>query len=177
VAASAGRHLGAALIRLRSRPTFESAHQLGRRSDVHLRRRTALAAHQYGLSWFEHQGTGSANTFVAHPILPSGAGTNNFSQPHAMVAVDVDGDGLTDLITGKRYYAHPSDFPDPGTTDPAVTYWFELERGPGGATFVPHLIHSDSGVGCNFVARDVTGDGKVDIFTTNKRGTFLHIQQ
>jgi hypothetical protein len=39
------------------------------------------------------------------------------------------------------------------------------------------VIHSDSGAGCNFVARDLTGDGKVDIFTTNKRGTFLHVQQ
>jgi hypothetical protein len=137
----------------------------------------ALAAHQYGLSWFERQGTGSAATFVPHVILPSSAGTNNFSQLHAMVAADVNGDGLTDVITGKRYYAHPSNNPDPGTTDPPVIYWFELQRGAGGATFVPHLIHSDSGVGCNFVARDLTGDGKVDIFTSNKRGTFLHIQQ
>jgi hypothetical protein len=95
----------------------------------------------------------------------------------AMVAADVNGDGLTDVITGKRYYAHPSTNPDPGTTDPPVIYWFELQRGAGGATFVPHLIHSDSGVGCNFVARDLTGDGKVDIFTTNKHGSFLHIQQ
>jgi hypothetical protein len=138
---------------------------------------TALAAHQYGLSWFEHQGTGSATTFIPHAILPSSAATNNFSQLHAMVAADVDGDGLTDVITGKRYYAHPSNNPDPGTTDPPVIYWFELQRGAAGATFVPHLIHSDSGVGCNFVARDLTGDGKVDIFTTNKHGTFLHIQQ
>ena len=38
-------------------------------------------------------------------------------------------------------------------------------------------IDDDSGAGCNFVARDVTGDGKVDIFTTNKRGTFLHVQR
>jgi hypothetical protein len=55
--------------------------------------------------------------------------------------------------------------------------WFELQRGAGGATFVQHVIHMASGVGCNFVARDVTGDGKVDIFTTNKKGTFLHVHQ
>ena len=54
--------------------------------------------------------------------------------------------------------------------------WFELQRGAGGATFVEHVVHMGSGVGCNFVARDVTGDGKVDIFTTNKHGTFLHVQ-
>ena len=59
---------------------------------------------------------------------------------------------------------------------PAVISWFELQRGASGATFVQRVIHSASGAGCNFVARDLTGDGKVDIFTTNKRGTFLHVQ-
>jgi hypothetical protein len=29
----------------------------------------------------------------------------------------------------------------------------------------------------NFITRDLTGDGEVDIFTTNKRGTFLHVRQ
>jgi hypothetical protein len=138
---------------------------------------SALAAHGYGISWFEQQGTGPARTFVPHVIAPPAAGDDSFSQPHAMVAADVNGDGLTDIITGKRYYAHPSSNPDPGTTDPPVLYWFELRRSAGGVSFIPHLIHSDSGAGCNFVAQDFTGDGKLDIFTTNKRGTFLHVQE
>ena len=29
-----------------------------------------------------------------------------FSQLHALQLVDMDGDGLKDLITGKRYWAH-----------------------------------------------------------------------
>ena len=136
---------------------------------------SARAAHGYGLSWFEQTDAGAA-PFVEHEILPSAAGPDNFSQAHALVAVDVNGDGLTDLVAGKRYYAHPSNNPDPGTMDPPVLYWFELQRGEDGVRFVPRLIHDDSGAGCNFVARDLTGDGKVDIFTTNKRGTFLHVQ-
>jgi hypothetical protein len=138
---------------------------------------TALAAHGYGISWFERTGTGTSISFTPHAILPTTAGAGNFSQAHAMVAADVNGDGLTDIIAGKRYYAHPSNNADPGTTDPPVLYWFELQRSGGTATFVPHLIHDASGAGCNFIARDLTGDGKVDIFTTNKRGTFLHVQQ
>jgi hypothetical protein len=138
---------------------------------------TALAAHGYGISWFEAQGTGASRTFAPHAVVPPAAGTGSFSQPHALVAVDVNGDGLTDVIAGKRYYAHPSSNADPGTTDAPVLYWFELSRSGGTATFIPHLVHDDSGAGCNFVARDLTGDGKVDIFTTNKRGTFLHVQQ
>jgi hypothetical protein len=138
---------------------------------------SVLAAHQYGLAWFEHQGTGAAATFVGHQILPTLAGANNVSQLHSMVVADVNGDGLTDIVTGKRYYAHPSTNPDPGTTDPPVISWFELQRGAAGATFVQHVIHDNSGAGCNFVARDLNRDGKVDIFTTNKRGTFLHLQR
>lgn len=137
---------------------------------------TALAAHGYGLSWFEQTKDG-AQPFVAHTILEAAAGPGNFSQAHALVAADINADGLTDLVAGKRYYAHPSNNADPGTTDPALLVWFELKRGPEGASFIAHQIHADSGAGCNFVARDVTGDGKVDIFTTNKRGTFLHVQQ
>ncbi len=137
---------------------------------------TALAAHGYGLSWFEQTQDPSA-AFVEHPILPAEVTEDNFSQLHALVASDLNGDGLLDLIAGKRYYAHPSSNPDPGTEDPPVLYWFELNRDGGEPQFIPHLIHEDSGAGCNFVARDFTGDGKVDVFTTNKRGTFLHIQR
>ena len=138
---------------------------------------TSLAAHQYGLAWFEQTGTGAAITFTGKQILPTVAGTGNVSQLHSMAAADINGDGLTDFVVGKRYYAHPANNADPGTTDPAVLSWFELQRGAGGATFVQRVIHSDSGAGCNFVARDLNGDGKVDVFTTNKRGTFLHLQR
>jgi hypothetical protein len=131
---------------------------------------TALVAHRYGLSWFEQVG---ADQFIAHPIMPASATGISYSQQHALVAADMNGDGLLDVVTGKRYYAHPSTNADPGTDDPPVLYWFELKR-QGGVTFTPHLIHDDSGAGCNFAIGDFTGDGKPDVFTTNKRGTFLH---
>jgi hypothetical protein len=92
-----------------------------------------------------------------------------------MAAADLNGDGLLDVITGKRYFAHPSTNPDPGTQDPAVIYWFELSRADG-VQFTPHLIHDASGVGCNFTVLDVNADGRQDIFVSNKLGAFLHTQ-
>ena len=137
---------------------------------------SVLAAHQYGLAWFEHK-PGEQPEFIAHPMLPTAASPENVSQLHALVSADVNGDGLLDIVVGKRYYAHPSSSPDPGTDDPAKLLWFELKRDGSGAHFVQHVVHEDSGAGCSFVVRDLNGDGKVDIFTTNKRGTFLHLQQ
>ena len=138
---------------------------------------SGLAAHQYGLAWFERTGAGTDATFVAHPILPAAAAGGNISQLHSMAVADINGDGLTDLVSGKRYYAHPSSDPDPGTDDPALLSWFQLARTETGVEYTQHAIHSDSGAGCNFVVQDLNGDGKVDIFTTNKRGTFLHLQR
>jgi hypothetical protein len=43
--------------------------------------------------------------------------------------------------------------------------------------FVPHQIDDDSGVGRQIVARDVNGDGKVDIVTGNKKGAFVFVRE
>ncbi len=133
---------------------------------------SSLNAHGYGLAWFEQQG----DAFTAHMLLDTTTQPGNVSQLHALAAGDVDSDGDSDFVVGKRYYAHPSSAPDPGTTDPALVYWFERTSDPT-QRFVPHLVHDDSGVGCGFIVRDVNADGKVDIFSTNKRGTFLHLRQ
>jgi len=134
---------------------------------------TALAAHRYGLYWYEQV---DADTFTPHEILPTSATATSISQLHSLATADMNGDGLLDVVAGKRYYAHPSSNADPGTNEPPLIQWFELGR-DGGVTFTPHTIHDDSGAGCNFVVLDVTGEGKPDVFTTNKRGTFLHAQR
>ncbi len=142
---------------------------------------TALSAHGWGLAWFEQQRDKQGNiSFVQHPIMgdfsAKNAGNVTFSEPHATAFADIDGDGIPDLIVGKRYWSHLESYLDPDPYGPAVLYWYRTVRNPkaeGGAEFVPELIHNRSGVGSNFAAVDVNHDGAVDIVTSTSRGTFI----
>jgi hypothetical protein len=140
---------------------------------------TGLNAHGWGLSWFENmKGEDGQITFRERRIMGAKAEESvhrvAFSQLHALSLVDVDGDGLKDIVTGKCYRAH--DFRDPGSREPAVLYWFQLTRKNGKVDFVPHLIDDDSGVGRQLVTSDINGDGAVDIVIGNKKGTFAILQ-
>jgi hypothetical protein len=125
------------------------------------------AAHKVGVWWLEQQRDGS---FVTHAI------DSSFSQSHALELADINGDGLKDLVTGKRFWAHgPTGDVNPG--DPAVLVWFELQRKGKEATWVKHEIDNDSGVGTQFVVADINGDKMPDIITSNKKGVYVFIQQ
>ncbi len=136
----------------------------------------SLAAHEYGLVWFEQ----TADGWTQHLITgtPDEAGETGlvFSQLHAIELVDMNGDGLKDIVTGKRFWAHGIKG-DPEPNAPAVLWWFELKREGGKVSWTPHLIDGDSGVGTQFVVADVNGDGKPDVIVGNKRGCFVHTQK
>lgn len=138
---------------------------------------TCLAAHGYGIAWYEHIRKEDHITFIPHVFINKEPSENRygikFSQPHAMDLADMNGDGILDIITGKRFWAHgPSADPEPNA--PAVLYWFELDRRDGRIDFIPHLIDSDSGIGTQVLAKDMNGDGFPEIIVGNKKGTFVH---
>ena len=143
---------------------------------------TCRDAHGYGLSWFEQtRASDGAIAFREHAITSTKAeekiGGVQFSQPHAIALIDVDGDGLNDIVTGKRWWAHgPRGDADPNGTP--VIYAFLLRRGANHtATFTPHLIDDASGIGVQLVLADANADGRPDIVSANKRGTFLFLSE
>src|SRR4029077_2346320 len=116
---------------------------------------TSLAAHGWGLAWFEQKrDKDGVISFVQHNIMgdfsTKNAGNVTFSEPHASTFADLDGDGIPDVIVGKRVFSHLESYTDPDPYGPAVLYWYRTVRNPkaeGGAEFVPELIHNRSGVG------------------------------
>jgi len=139
---------------------------------------TALAAHGWGIAWYEQTNNGGAMGWTKHMIVdtkPGGTGPV-FSQPHAVDLADMNGDGLMDIVTGKRFWAH-GNAGDPEPNAPAVVWWFELKRDGKNATFIPHFVATDSGVGTQVMATDVNGDKKPDIVVGNKHGVFVHFQK
>ena len=144
---------------------------------------TAIDAHGWGLAWFEQTSSAGAPQFVEHPIMGDRTEIDRFgaafTQPHALDLADIDGDGLKDLIVGKRMWAHgPTGDIEPGA--PPVVYWFRLTRpaeGDGRVKYVPHLIDDASGVGVQIQATDVNGDGRIDILTASKLGAFVFLQE
>lgn len=142
---------------------------------------TSLAAHGYGLAWYEGKKDGDKISFTQHLIIGDKASDNKygvkFSQLHAVDLVDIDGDGLKDIVTGKRIWAHGS-HGDADPNDPAVLYWFKLVRNADkSADFIPYQIDNDSGIGTQVVAGDINGDGRPDIIVGNKKGTFVFLQE
>lgn len=102
------------------------------------------------------------------------------SATHALHYVDLDGDGVKDLVTGRRYWAHAPHGPntgDGGVNDPAYLYWYKGKRdSKGGLSFTPNLIDDASGIGTQFAIADVNGDGILDVIISNKRGVFVFEQ-
>jgi VCBS repeat protein len=140
---------------------------------------TSLQAHGWGLAWYENRNQGA--DFVQHKIMGTAAEKAEygaaFAQLHAVAMADIDGDGLKDIVTGKRKGAHGNGLGSE-LDAPAVLYWFRLSRAEGRLpVFQPFLIDSVAGVGTQVVVQDVNGDRSPDILTARRDGAFLFLNQ
>ena len=126
------------------------------------------SAHGYGIWWHEQGKDENGNvSWTTHVI------SKLFSQSHALVMKDINGDGRPDLISGKRYQAHVKG--DPGTDDPSVLYWYEYIPGKN-PQWIPHLVDDNSGIGNCFVVMDINKDRLPDIIVSNKKGVYFFEQ-
>ncbi|MDG2123051.1 MAG: VCBS repeat-containing protein, partial [Verrucomicrobiales bacterium] len=143
---------------------------------------TSVYAHGYGLLWFAQEQTDDGNTvWVEHTILEEDInktpeGKTNFSQLHAIGHVDLDGNGLKDLVTGKCWFAHgPGGDPDPKGTP--YVYAFLLSRENGTPKFTPLEIDTKAGAGRQISHADVNNDKKPDLVIGNKLGTTIFLSK
>jgi hypothetical protein len=141
---------------------------------------TALEGHGFGLAWHEQKRDASGRiTFVRHTIMDSALDKNAggvwFTQPHAVTFADMNQDGILDMITGKRHHSH-FQYADPDNWGLPVVYVYKAVRNPsapGGAEFVPELVHNRAGVGSHIGIGDLNKDGTPDIATSSASGTYV----
>ncbi len=133
-------------------------------------------SHAYGLSWWEQTKEGGKRVWVEHPIDPWN------SQYHDLKWVDIDGDGMPELVTGKRFRAHCGH--DPGANDPVGIYWFKWN----GESFTKQVVDCGNslmtnvppfGKGCGifFDMADLTGNGYLDIVAPGKDGLYIYYNE
>jgi len=129
------------------------------------------SAHKQGVWWHEQRRNADGTTsFTEHQI------DDSVTQTHALELADIDGDGLKDLVTGKRYWAHgPRGDLNPDA--PPVINWYQLKRRAGQVEWVRHEIDNDSGIGTQFLVIDLNRDKRLDVVTSNKQGVRIILQQ
>jgi hypothetical protein len=143
---------------------------------------TSLEAHGWGLAWFEQKrDAAGVISFVRHMIMDDLPNANSgvaVAALHALALADIDGDGLDDIVTGKRWWGHFGENPsDPDAWGAPVVYWFRLVRSGQTARYEPELVNNNSGVGTDMIAVDLNKDGLADIMTSTRRGTIIFLTQ
>jgi hypothetical protein len=133
----------------------------------------STSAHKFGIWYHKRVKTPKKDQPPFEPVTLFGRLS---SETHAAHLVDIDGDGLKDVVTGKRWWSHGR--AEPGSSWEARVYWLKaVKERDGFINFVPTLIDRDSGIGTQFEVTDINGDGLLDVVTSNKKGVHVIVQE
>ncbi len=144
--------------------------------------------HNVGIYWTEQRQAAtkdSSSTTFANSRVPSTtqdfllgktvwvthAIDTSWSCAHAPMLADLDGDGITELIAGKRYQGHEGR--DPGENEPLniFSYQFNKERHAWQQRTISH--HPLAGLDLDPKTVDIDGDGDLDIICPARSGLVL----
>ncbi len=141
--------------------------------------------HDYGLHWLKQSSAGDGKRIWTREDIDM-----TFSQVHTLHLADLDGDSQPEIITGKRVYAHET---EPGATESPCVYSFTYDRGQARwnrqaifegqpAKFAPKaakdrralkdFARGSAGTGLQMDARDMDGDGDIDLVCPGKSGLY-----
>lgn len=152
---------------------------------------SSLNAHGPGLAWFEQQRDAQGHsTWKKHLIMGSPETSLAqrgdweetdksvaFTELHALALADLDGDGVPCIITGKRWWSHGYIYDENQVDNPPVLYRFKLDRqSKDSVRWIPRMLHSASGIGTQILTKDINKDGKIEIVTSARKGTFVFLK-
>ena len=125
--------------------------------------------HNYGLYWHEQlEPRADGTTAWKHHLIDK-----KISQLHALAWDDLNNDGKSEIITGKRYYAHSGK--DRGAEDEIVIASFQPGMDENGkVSFKKEVLHTgQAGTGLYIQIADLNEDGNKEIIVPGKSGTHI----
>jgi len=119
--------------------------------------------HDYGIFAWLSKGFDASGSFLYDEVMID----DSFSQAHALHFADLNGDGIDELITGKRVYGHNGR--DPGADDVPVVMYYTWDK--EFKNFGKHVAAKGAGAGLHIVTADLDSDGDLEIVVPGKEGT------